>query len=176
MRLSIAVIALLTGFSLAGCFEGPQGPQGPEGPPGPPGPQGERGVPGSAGLAGPPGPPAAAGGVGPAGPAGPAGPTGPTPTAALHPLSAPACETKCELICGPGEKLVSVTCPGGTIHIGRIADSDAASCIGASETTLALCLHQEMAFFYFESHPQRVRRIARDLKVGVGTVLRLKAA
>ena len=28
MRLSIAVIALVIGFSLAGCFEGPQGPQG----------------------------------------------------------------------------------------------------------------------------------------------------
>jgi hypothetical protein len=32
MRLSIAVVALVLGFSLAGCFEGPQGPQGLAGP------------------------------------------------------------------------------------------------------------------------------------------------
>ena len=31
MRLSIAVVALVLGFALAGCFEGPQGPQGPQG-------------------------------------------------------------------------------------------------------------------------------------------------
>ena len=90
MRLSIAVIALVICFSLAGCFEGPQGPQGAAGPPGPPGPQGERGVPGPAGLAGPPGPASASGGVGPAGPAGSAGPAGPSATAGLHPLSASA--------------------------------------------------------------------------------------
>lgn len=145
MRLSIAFIALVIGFSLAGCFEGPQGPQGPQGaagPPGPPGPQGERGVPGPAGLAGPPGPASASGGVGPAGPAGSAGPAGPSATAGLHPLSAPACKTQCELICSQGEKLVSVTCPGGTIHIGKIADSDLATCSGASEPALALCIHQ----------------------------------
>jgi Collagen triple helix repeat (20 copies) len=145
MRLSIAVMALVIGFSLAGCFEGPQGPQGAAGPPGPPGPQGERGVSGPAGLAGPPGPPgppSASGGVGPAGPAGSAGPAGPSVTAGIHPLSAPACKTKCELICSPGEKLVSVTCPGGTIHIGQIADSDMATCSGASEPALALCIHQ----------------------------------
>jgi len=145
MRLSIAVIALVICFSLAGCFEGSQGPQGPQGaagPPGPPGPQGERGVLGPAGLAGPPGPASASGGVGPAGPAGSAGPAGPSATAGLHPLSAPACKIKCELICSPGEKLVSVTCPGGTIHIGKIADSDSASCIGSSEPALALCIYQ----------------------------------
>jgi Collagen triple helix repeat (20 copies) len=140
MRLSIAFIALVIGFSLAGCFEGPQGPQGAAGPPGPPGPQGERGVPGPAGLAGPPGPPTASGGVGPAGPAGSVGPAGPSATAGLHPLSASACKTKCELICSPGEKLVSVTCPGGITHIEKLADSDSASCIGASEPALG-CIH-----------------------------------
>jgi hypothetical protein len=50
MRLSIAVVALVLGFSLAGCFEGPQGPQGLAGPPGPAGPPG-------ADVGGPPGPP-----------------------------------------------------------------------------------------------------------------------
>jgi hypothetical protein len=143
MRLSIAFIALVIGFSLAGCFEGPQGPQGPPGPLGPPGPPGPAGT--GAGLTGPPGPPgpaSASGGVGPAGPAGSAGPAGPSATAGLHPLSAPACKTKCELICSPGEKLVSVTCPGGTVHIGKIADSDMATCSGASEPALALCIHQ----------------------------------
>jgi hypothetical protein len=29
MRFSVAVVVLVLGFSLAGCFEGPQGPQGP---------------------------------------------------------------------------------------------------------------------------------------------------
>jgi hypothetical protein len=28
----------------------------------------------------------------------------------------------------PGEKLVPVTCPGGTIHIEEIADANSASC------------------------------------------------
>ena len=43
---------------------------------------------------------------------------------------------------GPGERLVSVTCPGGTIHIEEIADSSSASCIGASGPALALCVRQ----------------------------------
>ena len=76
-------------------------------PPGPPGPSGPSG---------------AGGGVGPAGPAGPLGPAGRAGTTGLHALSQPACDTECELICSPGEKLVSVTCPGGTIHIEEITD------------------------------------------------------
>jgi hypothetical protein len=142
MRLSIAVVALL-GFSLVGCFEGPQGPQGPAGPAGPPGPQGEKGDPGPVGVAGPSGPPGpdgAGGGVGPPGPAGPPGPSGPAGTGGLRALSAAACDTKCELICNPGEKIVSVTCPGGTIHIGQIDESSMASCTGASGPALALCM------------------------------------
>jgi len=147
MRLSIAVVALVLGFSLAGCFEGPQGPQGPAGPPGPAGPLGQ-GAPGPAGVAGPPGPPGppgpdgAGGGVGPAGPPGPPGPAALAATTGLHALSQPACDTKCELICSPGEKLVSVTCPGGTIHIEEIADSNSASCIHGSGPALALCMRQ----------------------------------
>jgi len=157
MRAFAAAIALTAAISLAGCFEGPQGSQGAAGPPGargaagaigpqgekgPPGPQGERGLPGPAGIAGPPGPAGAAGGVGPAGPAGPAGPPGPAASAGLHALSEPACETKCELICSPAETLVSVTCPGGTIQISKIADSDTATCTGASAPALALCVKQ----------------------------------
>jgi hypothetical protein len=147
MRLSIVVVALIAGFSLAGCFEGPQGPAGPTGPAGPAGPQGQ-GAPGPAGVAGPPGPPGppgpdgAGGGVGPAGPPGPPGPAALAATTGLHALSQPACDTKCELICSPGEKLVSVTCPGGTIHIEDIADSNSASCIHGSGPALALCMRQ----------------------------------
>ena len=149
MRLSIAVVALVLGFPLASCFEGPQGPQGPPGPPGPAGPAGPQGqAPGPAGVAGlpgppgPPGPNGAGGGVGPAGPPGPLGPAGPAGTTGLHALSQSACDTKCELICSPGEKLVSVTCPGGAIHIEEIDDSNSASCIRGSGRALALCMRQ----------------------------------
>jgi hypothetical protein len=150
MRLSVAVVALVLGFSLAGCFEGPQGPQGPAGPPGPAGPAGPAGAgltgpPGLPGPAGPPGlrgPDGAGGGVGPEGPPGPPGPAGPAGTTSLHALFQPACDTKCELICSPGEKLVSVTCPGGKIQIEEIAESNSASCISASGPALALCLRQ----------------------------------
>ena len=148
MRLSIVIVALTAGLSLAGCFEGPQGQQGPPGaqgpagPPGPPGPQGSQGLPGPAGIAGPPGPAGAAGGVGPAGPAGPGGPAGSSGTADLHALTAPACNTRCELTCAQGEKLVSVTCPGGQIQISNDAESATATCVGGSGSALALCMRQ----------------------------------
>jgi hypothetical protein len=132
------------GFSLAGCFEGPQGPQGLAGPPGPAGPPGAdvAGPPGPPGPPGPRGPDGAGGGVGPAGPPGPPGPAALAGTTGLHALSQSACDTKCELICSPGEKLVSVTCPGGTVHIEEIADSNSASCIHRSGPALALCMRQ----------------------------------
>jgi hypothetical protein len=148
MRLSIVIVALAAGLSLAGCFEGPQGQQGPQGPAGPagpagpPGPQGNQGLPGPPGIAGPPGPAGAAGGVGPAGPAGSLGPAGAPGTAGLHALTAPACETRCELTCAQGEKLVSVTCPGGKIQIGNDAESATATCVGGSGPALALCMRQ----------------------------------
>ena len=134
MRAMLLTLALL-GLIAAGCeqkSEQPaqaqaQGAQGPQGPPGPAGPMGPKGDPGSQGPAGPPGPP---------GPAGPAG------TTDLHALRQPACNTKCELICSPGETLVSVTCPGGRIHIEEIAESNSASCIGASGPAIALCVRQ----------------------------------
>jgi hypothetical protein len=145
MRLSIAVVALVASLSLTGCFEDHsalQGQPGPAGPPGPPGPQGNQGLPGSPGLTGPPGPAGAPGGVGPAGPAGPVGPPGSAGTAGLRALTAPACDTQCELICLPGEKLVSVTCPGGKINIGKDAESEMATCVGALGPGLALCVRQ----------------------------------
>jgi len=148
MRLSIVIVALAAGLSLAGCFEGPQGQQGPQGPAGPagpagpPGPEGNQGLPGPPGIAGPPGPAGAAGGVGPAGPAGPMGPAGASGTAGLHALTAPACDTRCELTCSQGEKLVSVTCPGGKIQIGNDAESATATCVGGSGPALALCIRQ----------------------------------
>jgi hypothetical protein len=40
----------------------------------------------------------------------------------------------------PDETLVSATCPGGTMQIGKIADSDAATCMGVNGTALALCM------------------------------------
>ena len=80
------------------------------------------GLAGPPGRPGPPGPDGAGGGVGPAGPPGPPGPAGPPGTTGLHALRQPACDTKCELICSPGEMLVSVTCLGGRIHIEEIAE------------------------------------------------------
>jgi hypothetical protein len=76
------------------------------------------------------------------GPPGPPGPAGPAGTTSLHALFQPACDTKCELICSPGEKLVSVTCPGGKIQIEEIAESNSASCVSASGPAFALCLRQ----------------------------------
>jgi Collagen triple helix repeat (20 copies) len=149
MRAFAAAIALVAVFSLSGCFEGPQGsagpagppgvagPAGPQGPAGPPGAQGEKGLPGAVGVAGPAG---TGGGVGPAGPAGPEGPPGPAGTAGLRALSETACDTKCELLCSAGEKLVSVTCPGGTIWIGRTAESETATCSNSPGPALALCM------------------------------------
>src|SRR5262245_28339082 len=148
MRAFAAAVALIAAFSLAGCFEGAQGPQGPAGPPGaagPAGPQGAAGPPGpqgdkAVGIAGPPGPAGAAGGVGPAGPPGPEGPPGSAGTAGLHAVSETACDSKCELLCSAGEKLVSVTCPGGTIWIGRTAESETATCSNSPGPALALCM------------------------------------
>jgi hypothetical protein len=42
-------------------------------------------------------------------------------------------------LCAAGEKLVSVTCPGDTIWIGRDADSEMATCSNSPGPALALC-------------------------------------
>jgi Collagen triple helix repeat (20 copies) len=142
MRAFISAVAMIAAFSLAGCFEGPQGPQGAQGPAGPPGAQGPQGLPGAPGVAGPPGADGPTGAVGATGAAGPPGPPGPAGPASLRPLNETACGTECQLICNPGERLVSVTCPGGSIQIRKIADSDAATCSGSPGPALALCLRQ----------------------------------
>jgi hypothetical protein len=134
MRVSIAVVAVLAAFSLAGCFEGPQGPAGPQGAAGPPGPQGETGAAGPVGPTGATGPPGPAGVVGPAGPSGLGGSLG------LRAITQETCGKACELACGPGEKLVSVTCPGGLISVGKAVDPETATCSNSSGPALALCI------------------------------------
>jgi hypothetical protein len=152
MRLPIAILALITAFTLGGCFEGPQGPPGPQGVQGPPGPPGEKGPAGPIGSLGPAGPigeTGISGAVGPAGPPGPPGPTGPAGFAGpqglpgslgLRAITKEACGKSCELVCDPGEKLVSVTCPGGVVHIGKGTDRDAATCSNSPGPALALCM------------------------------------
>jgi Collagen triple helix repeat (20 copies) len=131
MRGSVAIVALLAALTLAGCFEGPQGTPGPRGPAGPPGPQGEKGAAGAVGEVGP------AGAAGPAGPPGPAGAPG---LIALRPLTADPCRSQCYLACNPGEKIVSVTCPGGTMTLNKGGAAESATCGGASGPALALCM------------------------------------
>lgn len=120
MRVTMALVALVAAISLAGCFEGPQGPAGP------PGADGAQGPPGDKGDAGPPGQ------------AGPPGPVGATGLHALHQDCAAG--SNCDLTCSPGEKLISATCPGGTLQITRNADIDSASCSNSPGPALALCM------------------------------------
>ena len=61
------------------------------------------------------------------------------PPACMH-WSETACDSKCELLCSAGEKLVSVTCPGGKIWIGRTAESETATCSDSPGPALALCI------------------------------------
>jgi hypothetical protein len=121
MRASLTIVALIAAFTLAGCFDGPQGPAGPQGDAGPPGPQGVKGD---------------------TGPIGPAGQPGAPGTSGLHALRQEGCGqgSNCDLTCSPGEKLISVTCPGGTIAITRNADIEAATCSSATGPALALCM------------------------------------
>jgi hypothetical protein len=154
MRPSIVVVALIAAFTLAGCFDGPQGPPGPPGPAGPPGPQGEKGSTGPIGPLGPVGPigeTGIAGGVGPTGapgppgargPDGPAGPQGLPGSLGLHAITKETCGKACDLACDPGEKVVSVTCPGGVVHIGNGTQPQAATCSNSSGPALALCVNK----------------------------------
>jgi hypothetical protein len=123
MRTAMTVVALLAALALAGCFEGPKGPAGAQGDAGP---QGPAGVKGDAGLQGP------------------AGPPGPMGSSGLRALRQTACgqTSNCDLTCGPGERLVSVTCPGGSLTITKNADIEAAACSNANGPALALCMKQ----------------------------------
>jgi hypothetical protein len=121
MRASLAIVAVVAALALAGCFEGAQGPPGSPGDAGPQGPQGVKGE---------------------TGPIGPAGPPGATGASGLHAMRQDGCGqgSNCDLTCSPGEKLISVTCPGGTIAITRNADIEAATCSSATGPALALCM------------------------------------
>lgn len=123
MRASMAVVAALAAFTLTACFEGPQGPAGPKG---------------DTGATGQPGP------KGDAGPAGPAGPPGPMGSSGLRAIRQNACgqTANCDLTCAPGERLVSATCPGGSLTLTKNADIEAAACSGANGPALALCMKQ----------------------------------
>jgi hypothetical protein len=52
------------------------------------------------------------------------------------------CDTseRCDLECSPGEKLVSVTCPNGTIELSKT--NEAATCSNSPGPALALCIRQ----------------------------------
>jgi len=123
MRVNVALVALIVTVAVAACSQGPQGPSGP---------QGETGS---------QGPPGAKGDAGPQGPQGPQGPVGAT---GLHVLRKDTCGqgNNCDLTCSPGEKLVSVTCPGGNITITTNADIDSAACGNTPGPALALCMKQ----------------------------------
>jgi len=123
MRLSIAIFAVAAALSLVGCSQGAQGPAGAQG------------------DAGPQGPPGKTGDQGPAGPPGPAGPAGST---GLHFVHRETCapSNNCDLSCSPGERLVSVTCPGATIVISRTGGVDSAACSNTPGPALALCMKQ----------------------------------
>ena len=122
MRFSTLAIVLATTLLLAGCFEGPAGPAGPQGPAGPPGATGQKGD---------------------AGPIGPQGPPGPVGATGLHALRQQCgANSNCDLTCSPGERMVSATCPGGTISLSRDADIDSATCSNSPGPALALCMKQ----------------------------------
>lgn len=147
MRRSIAVVSLVAIIALGGCSKGPQGPPGPQGSQGEQGPPGPQGAKGDQGGAGPQGPQGAKGEQGPPGPAGPIGPgataaqTNTAQSIGLHALRQETCENgTCNLTCSSGEKLVSVTCPGGTVTISKSGEAETASCGGIPGPALALCM------------------------------------
>jgi hypothetical protein len=156
MRISLAVILFLGAVTLAACSQGQPGAKGEQGPAGPQGAKGEQGPPGPQGAKGDQGPPGAQGPVGPkgeqgiAGIAGPSGQTAPSVQAGsagapgasgVHVVRQDTCQDdKCELACNAGEQIASVTCPGGTISIGKNADIESASCTSSPGPALALCV------------------------------------
>jgi hypothetical protein len=123
MRVSFVIVAVVAALSLMACSQGPQGPAGQQGDPGPQGPAGKQG---ETGPAGPPGPP------------GPVGATG------LHLIRHESCapSNNCDLSCSPGERLVSVTCPGATIVISKTGGVESAACSNTAGPALALCMKQ----------------------------------
>jgi len=76
------------------------------------------------------------------GSSGQAGPRGLSGSSGLHVVSRESCgpAKQCELACDPGEKLASVTCPGGTISLKRNTEIEAAFCSNTLGPALALCM------------------------------------
>lgn len=148
MRATISLFVVATALAVAACSPGQQGPKGEQGSAGPQGAKGEQGPPGpqgakgEQGIPGPQGPRGPKGEQGPPGPAGLAGPPGPPGSSGLRALKRDRCDTsaKCDLECSPGEKLVSVTCPGGTIEISKTDET--ATCSDSPGPALALCIRQ----------------------------------
>jgi hypothetical protein len=60
----------------------------------------------------------------------------------LHVLSQDCSGDKCDLTCDAGDKLASVTCPGGTMALTKSGDTETASCTNTSGPILALCVRQ----------------------------------
>jgi hypothetical protein len=48
--------------------------------------------------------------------------------------------SNCNLACGAGETLASVTCPQGAVSISKNGDTETASCANSPGPFLALCL------------------------------------
>jgi hypothetical protein len=121
MRAAIAIVAVVAAVSLGACSKGPEGPPGPQGPAGPEGPAGKQGE---------------------TGPLGPAGPPGPKGSTGLHFVHHESCgpTNNCDLTCSPGERLVSITCPGGKIEITRNGGIESAACNDSPGPVLALCM------------------------------------
>lgn len=121
MRLPVAIVAVVAALSVAGCSQGSPGAAGPQGDPGSQGPPGKQGA------------------TGPAGPQGAPGPVGAT---GLHFVHHGTCapSNNCDLSCSPGERLVSVTCPGATIVISRNGGVDSAACSNTPGPALVLCM------------------------------------
>lgn len=124
---------------------GPKGEQGQAGLAGPKGEQGSPGPQGSKGDQGPPGPPGlqgAKGDKGDNGEQGPKGEQGANGGAGLHVVRQDSCEgsSNCNLACGAGESLASVTCPQGVISITKSGDTETASCSNSPGPAMALCV------------------------------------
>jgi hypothetical protein len=154
MRKSGAFVVLTLALFLSACGQGQQGPKGDQGPPGPQGAKGDQGPPGPPGVAGQkgeqgqPGPQGAKGEQGPPGPQGPKGEKGDkgeqgaSGSASLHVVRQDSCQgsSNCNLACGAGETLASITCPQGAVSITKNGDTETASCSNSPGPALALCV------------------------------------
>jgi hypothetical protein len=66
---------------------------------------------------------------------------GPASSSTVHVVRYDTCQDdKCELACNAGEQIASVTCPSGTISIGRNSDVESASCANSPGPVMAMCL------------------------------------